>query len=95
MHELSTTCQSVFHPLLPGEKCGVIYKFACEQCGDVYVGETERSLGERTVEHQKSIDRQDYKSALSQAELKTGHRVTTKPILDTIEIIDQESRNAH
>ncbi|KAI8487231.1 hypothetical protein Bbelb_350290 [Branchiostoma belcheri] len=49
----------------------------------------------RSGEHQKSIDRKDYKSALSQHQLQTGHRVTTQPILDTIEIIDQEARNAH
>ncbi|KAI8519343.1 RNA-binding motif protein, X-linked 2 [Branchiostoma belcheri] len=65
------------------------------QPGETYVGETERSLGERSGEHQKSIDRKDYKSALSQHQLQTGHRVTTQPILDTIEIIDQEARNAH
>ncbi|XP_078698375.1 uncharacterized protein LOC144925943 [Branchiostoma floridae x Branchiostoma belcheri] len=82
-------------PLDPSEKFGVIYKFVCEHCGETYVGETERSLGERSGEHQKSIDRKDYKSALSQHQLQTGHRVTTQPILDTIEIIDQEARNAH
>ncbi|KAI8514782.1 hypothetical protein Bbelb_073730 [Branchiostoma belcheri] len=38
---------------------------------------------------------EDYKSALSQHQLQTGHRVTTQPILDTIKIIDQEARNAH
>ncbi|KAI8486079.1 hypothetical protein Bbelb_361790 [Branchiostoma belcheri] len=43
-------------PLDPSEKCGVIYKFVCEHCGETYVGETERSLGERSGEHQKSID---------------------------------------
>ena len=75
-------------PLLPVEKCGVIYKFACEQYGEVYVGETERSLGERTMEHQKSLDRLDSKSALSQHHLKSRHLVTTKPISDNIEIID-------
>ncbi|KAI8500198.1 hypothetical protein Bbelb_217640 [Branchiostoma belcheri] len=64
-------------------------------CGEVYVGETERSLGERTDEHQKSVDRQDGKSALSQHELKAGHRVTNGPILDIVKIIDQESRKSH
>ena len=82
-------------PLLPSEKCGVIYKIACEQCGESYVGETERSLGERTSEHQKSIDNKDCKSALSQHLLRSRHIVTTKPIADTVEIIDQEPRKAH
>ena len=82
-------------PLLPSEKWGVVYKIACEQCGDVYVGETERSLGERIAEHQKSIDNKDCKSALSQHLLKSRHIVTTKPIIDNVEIIDQEPRKAH
>ncbi|KAI8477848.1 Cartilage matrix protein [Branchiostoma belcheri] len=82
-------------PLLPSEKCGTVYKISCEMCGEVYVGETERSLGERTDEHQKSVDRQDGKSALSQHELKAGHRVTNGPILDIVKIIDQESRKSH
>ncbi|KAI8515712.1 hypothetical protein Bbelb_065250 [Branchiostoma belcheri] len=82
-------------PLLPGEKCDTIYKKSCEQCGEVYVGETERSLGERTDEHQKSVDRQDGKSALSQHELKAGHGVTNGPTLDIVKIIDQGSRKAH
>ncbi|XP_078614276.1 uncharacterized protein LOC144883555 [Branchiostoma floridae x Branchiostoma japonicum] len=82
-------------PLLPSEKCGVIYKVACEECGEVYVGETERSLGERTMEHQKSLDRLDSKSTLSQHHLQSRHLVTTKPISDNIEIIDLEARKAH
>ncbi|KAI8495047.1 hypothetical protein Bbelb_270330 [Branchiostoma belcheri] len=53
-------------PLAPSEKCGVIYKIKCEECGEVYVGETERSLGEMTSEHQKSLQQKDCKSALSQ-----------------------------
>ncbi|CAH1267006.1 Hypp3654 [Branchiostoma lanceolatum] len=82
-------------PLVPSERCGVIYKISCEQCGEVYVGETERSLGERTEEHQKSVDCSDGISALSQHELKTKHRITNGPIPDIIEIIDLESRNSH
>ncbi|KAI8482491.1 Titin-like [Branchiostoma belcheri] len=82
-------------PLAPGEKCGVIYKIKCEECGEVYVGETERSLGERTSEHQKSLHQKDCKSALSQHQLQAGHNITTRPISDIIEIIDQESRNPH
>ncbi|KAI8509507.1 hypothetical protein Bbelb_133550 [Branchiostoma belcheri] len=82
-------------PLAPSEKCGVIYKIKCEECGEVYVGETERSLGERTSEHQKSLQQKDCKSALSQHQLQAGHNITTSPISDIIEIIDQESRNPH
>ena len=46
-------------PLDDMEKCGVICKVGCEECGQVYVGETDRSLGERTLEHQKSLNREE------------------------------------
>ena len=46
------------------EQCGVIYECACDVCGELYVGETGRSLVER-VEHAVAIERQDSKSALS------------------------------
>ena len=80
-------------PLDDMEKCGVIYKVGCEECGQVYVGETERSLGERTLEHQKSLNREDCKSALSQHQMQTGHAV--RPIMDNLQILDQEPRNTH
>ena len=48
-------------PLDIGEQCGVIYECACDVYGEVYVGETGRSLVERVEEHAKSIDRQDSK----------------------------------
>lgn len=34
-------------------KCGVIYKFSCPECTDIYVGETSRSLGTRVTEHSR------------------------------------------
>ncbi|KAI8484503.1 hypothetical protein Bbelb_377740 [Branchiostoma belcheri] len=30
-------------PLAPGEKCGVIYKIKCEECGEVYVDQESRN----------------------------------------------------
>ncbi|KAI8494408.1 hypothetical protein Bbelb_276340 [Branchiostoma belcheri] len=77
------------------KKCGVIYKIKCKECGEVYVSETECLLGERTSEHQKSLHQKDCKYALSQHQLQAGHNITTRPISDSIEIIDQESRNPH
>ena len=61
----------------------------------MYVGETERSLGERTFEHQKSLDRGYCKSALSQHQMQTGHAVTKRPIMDNMQVLDQEPRNTH
>ena len=40
-------------PLDTGEQCGVVYQCSCEVCGEKYVGETGRSLGDRIMEHQK------------------------------------------
>ena len=83
-------------PLDPPEQCGVIYQTDCDVCGEIYVGETGRSLGERTVEHQKSIDKQDMKSALSQHQEQTGHRVNNiTPLSEKIKIIAKEPRDYH
>ena len=61
----------------------------------MYVGETERSLGERTLEHQKFLDWGDCKSALSQHQMQTGYAVTKRPIMGKMQILDQEPRNTH
>ena len=42
-------------PLDMCEQCRVIYEIRCEVCGELYVGETGRSLGERVEEHAKSL----------------------------------------
>ena len=39
----------------PTEQCGVVYQSECEVCGECYIGETGRSLGERVEEHDKSV----------------------------------------
>ena len=77
------------------EKCGVVYETECEQCGECYIGETGRSMGERAEEHDKSIRKRDSKSALSEHQEKTGHVVTTKPLIQSIKIIDSEPRDKH
>ena len=60
------------------------------------MGETGRSLGERTVEHQKSIDKGDMKSALSQHQEQTGHRVNSvTPLEKKIKVLARESRDYH
>ena len=50
------------------EQCGVIYGCECDidVCGEVYVGETERSLEQRAEELAKSIEKGVSKSALSE-----------------------------
>mgnify|MGYP001824971233 CR=1 FL=1 len=83
-------------PLDTNEQCGVVYQCACEVCGESYVGETGRSLGERIAEHQKSVDKGDMSSALSQHQETTGHLVSaTKPILDQTKVLEREPRHMH
>ena len=72
-------------PLDNMKKCGVIYKVGCEVCVEVYVGETERSLGKRG----------DCKSALSQHQMQTGDADTNRSVMDNMQILDQEPRNTH
>ena len=61
----------------------------------MYVGETERSLGERTQEHDKSVKEGDSKSALSQHQVMTGHQVLKKPMIEGVWVIDSDTRNLH
>ncbi len=66
----------------------------CDVCGQIYIGETGRSLGERTLEHQMSIAIGDCKSALSQHQEQTGHRVNnTNPLTKKIKVIAKEPIN--
>ena len=60
------------------------------------MGETGRSLGERTDEHIKSIDTQDMKSAFSQHQEQTGHRVNAiTPMDQKMKILASEPRKCH
>ena len=83
-------------PLDTAEQCGVVYQCECEVCGERYIGETGRSLVERIVEHQKSVEKGDWSSAISQHQETTGHLVSgTKPILDTTKVLEREPRSLH
>ena len=64
-------------------------------CGELYVGETGRSLGQRVEEHVESIEKTDSKSALSQHQETTGHIVCTEPLMDNIKIVEKEVRDKH
>ena len=93
-----TLRQMLVHPkdkVMPNEQCGVVYETECQVCGERYIGETGRSLGERVEEHEKSVDKKDSISVLSQHQEKTGHVVQTKPFLDHMKIIEKEPREPH
>ena len=93
-----TIQNAVVHPKGPldlGEKCGVIYECRCEQCVKLNVGEMERFLGKRTQEHDKSVKEDDLKSALSQHQVMTGHKVLNKSMIEGVRTIDSDTRNLH
>ena len=50
----------------------LVYQFTCWLCKAVYIGETCRPFNRRYKEHQKSLEKQDDKSALS-SHVKTAH----------------------
>ena len=61
----------------------------------MYGREKERYLGERTQEHDKSVNEGDSKWALSQHQVMTGHKVLSKPMMEGVGVIDCEPRNLH
>ena len=52
----------------------------------MWMGEMERSLGQRTQEHDKSVKEGDSNSALSQCHVMTGHKLLNKPIIEGIRV---------
>ena len=46
---ISNAMMSPKDPFDVGEQCGVIYERACDVCGELYVGETGRSLVEKVM----------------------------------------------
>ena len=70
------------------DKCGVVYNIDCGGCSKCYIGETGRPLKTRLKEHVKSVKEGDCKSALSQHNLDTGHKVD----FDSIKVIQQAAQ---
>ena len=81
-------------PLDTCEQC-CVFVSAVVMCGNVYVGETGISLGDIVEEHAKSIERGDDKFALSQHQVKSGHRMDSNLLIDQITVLDLEPRDSH
>ena len=64
----------------PPDKCGVVYSINCSDCPKAYIGETGRPIKVRLKEHIKSPKEGDLKSALSQHQLETGHKVNFEEV---------------
>ena len=54
------------------------------------------SIGDKAVsKHEKSTQKRNSKSALCQHQEETGHTVTSKPLIQNIEIGEKETRDRH
>ena len=65
----------------------------CHVYVEKYIEETGRSLGEKAEEHEKSIEKGDYKSALIHHQELTGHTVKAIPMLENLESPTQDLRS--
>ena len=52
-------------------------------------------MREREPDHDKSVKKDDSKSALSQDQVMAGHKVLSKPVIEGVSVIDSEPRNLH
>ena len=61
---------------------GVVYAVGCEECKEVYIGETKRKAQQRIKEHKADtrIGRVD-KSAIAEHAHVTGHRIYWEPMV--------------
>ena len=53
------------------------------------MGDVKRSQCESAQEHDMSVKEDDFKSALSQHQVRTGHMVISKPVIDEVRVIDK------
>ena len=72
-------------PVPPGKKCGVIYKIACNDCEEIYVGETSRALGTRLKEHLRT---KGSITAVGEHIKASGHSIS----LDSCSILGREDK---
>ena len=87
---LSETLQQIWHPLniklvhnsmntfqsiLTKLKTGVIYQIPC-QCGEIYIGETCKTLPQRMPEHKRAVQRVDMNNSLATHVQSTMHDIS-------------------
>ena len=83
IHKPTTTiknalCSKLKDQVHPMDKSNSIYKFECNKCDKIYIGETERSLRYRAYEH-KIITREESKTAHSLIKPKTKPQANQQP----------------
>ena len=73
-------------PLDSYQKTGVIYQIPCS-CGEVYIGETGKTINERVKEHKRSVCRMDTNNSIAVHVMNTSHDIAW----DQATIITQET----
>ena len=68
------------------QKTGVIYQIPCSY-GEVYIGETGKTINERVKEHKRSVCRMDTKNSIAVNVVNTSHDIAW----DQATIITQET----
>ena len=65
----------------------VVYKVACSECSDFYIGKTARCLIRRIEEHKHGTGKDEYISSLYKHSTSTGHKID----YENVEILDKAS----
>ena len=65
----------VKNPVPAEKKKGVVYEIPCQDCAQVYVGETGRTLKKRISEHKQAVKRFDDKNGIAVHHFKHNHRI--------------------
>ena len=72
-----TRCTKSFFPykdrLSRGQMAKIVYRAACWDCNDFYIGKTTRPLHDRKTEHFKALINGHYTSSLADHVTSTGH----------------------
>ena len=62
------------------EEAGVVYAIPCNDCHNIYVGQTGRPLKDRLTEHERAVRGGNKANALVRHQEKTGHCVDVTKI---------------
>ena len=66
---------------IPPEKMkGVLYEVQCNNCEEVYVGETGRTLKKRISEHKQAVKRCDQKNGIAVLVMRKGHTINWEEV---------------
>ena len=66
----------VKNPVPAEKKKGVVYEIPCQDCTQVYVGETGRTLKKRMSEHKQAVKRFDENNGIAVHVFKHNHRIS-------------------